>query len=176
MSTVPNITLNNGVQIPQLGFGVFQIDPAETKDAVLQAFEVGYRHIDTAQMYKNEKGVGEAFAQTGVLQCAAEVVGDCRPSERAGKDAYQRDADLDCRQESRRLLAELQGDLRTGVAALGALREPYLSRRDNGKLGQRQDAVYQNQEKQDQETERNFHLRAPCSAKHTLRESSQYDR
>ena len=62
MSTVPNITLNNGVQIPQLGFGVFQIDPAETKDAVLQAFEVGYRHIDTAQMYKNEQGVGEAVA------------------------------------------------------------------------------------------------------------------
>lgn len=55
MSTVPNITLNTGVQIPQLGFGVFQIDPAETKDAVLQAFEVGYRHIDTAQMYKNEQ-------------------------------------------------------------------------------------------------------------------------
>lgn len=66
MSTVPNITLNTGVQIPQLGFGVFQIDPAETKDAVLQAFEVGYRHIDTAQMYKNEKGVGEAFAASGL--------------------------------------------------------------------------------------------------------------
>ena len=66
MSTVPNITLNNGVEIPQLGFGVFQIDPAETKDAVLQAFEVGYRHIDTAQMYKNEKGVGEAVAESGL--------------------------------------------------------------------------------------------------------------
>jgi 2,5-diketo-D-gluconate reductase A len=68
MSTVPNITLNNGVQIPQLGFGVFQIDPAETKDAVLQAFEVGYRHIDTAQMYKNEKGVGEAVAASGLAR------------------------------------------------------------------------------------------------------------
>ncbi|MBO3102522.1 aldo/keto reductase [Cellulomonas fengjieae] len=66
MTTVPNITLNNGVEIPQLGFGVFQIDPEETKDAVLQAFEVGYRHIDTAQMYRNEKGVGEAFAASGL--------------------------------------------------------------------------------------------------------------
>ncbi|WP_250445424.1 aldo/keto reductase [Actinotalea sp. C106] len=66
MSTVPNITLNNGVEIPQLGFGVFQIDPAETKDAVRQAFEIGYRHIDTAQMYGNEKGVGEAFAESGL--------------------------------------------------------------------------------------------------------------
>ncbi|MET0789535.1 MAG: aldo/keto reductase, partial [Cellulomonas sp.] len=68
MSTVPNVTLNNGVQIPQLGFGVFQIDPEETKDAVLQAFEVGYRHIDTAQMYRNEKGVGEAFAESGLAR------------------------------------------------------------------------------------------------------------
>ena len=66
MTTVPNITLNTGVQIPQLGFGVFQIDPAETKDAVLQAFEVGYRHIDTAQMYGNEKGVGDAVAASGL--------------------------------------------------------------------------------------------------------------
>ncbi|MCL3859705.1 aldo/keto reductase [Actinotalea sp. K2] len=66
MTTVPNITLNHGVEIPQLGFGVFQIDPAQTKDAVLQAFEVGYRHIDTAQMYGNEQGVGEAFAESGL--------------------------------------------------------------------------------------------------------------
>ena len=66
MSTVPNITLNNGVEIPQLGFGVFQIDPEETKDAILQAFEVGYRHIDTAQMYGNEEGVGEALASSGL--------------------------------------------------------------------------------------------------------------
>jgi 2,5-diketo-D-gluconate reductase A len=55
--TVPTIALNNGVHIPQLGFGVFQIDPDETKEATLTAFEVGYRHIDTAQMYGNEAGV-----------------------------------------------------------------------------------------------------------------------
>ncbi len=60
MTDVPNITLNNGVEIPQLGFGVFQIEPAETKDATLAALEVGYRHIDTAEMYGNEKEVGEA--------------------------------------------------------------------------------------------------------------------
>jgi 2,5-diketo-D-gluconate reductase A len=66
MTTVPNITLNNGVEIPQLGFGVFQIDPAQTKDAVLQAFEVGYRHIDTAQMYRNEQGVGQAVTASGL--------------------------------------------------------------------------------------------------------------
>lgn len=66
--TVPTITLNNGVEIPQLGFGVYQVDPAETKDAVLTAFEVGYRHIDTAQMYGNEAGVGEALAASGLAR------------------------------------------------------------------------------------------------------------
>jgi 2,5-diketo-D-gluconate reductase A len=60
------ITLNNGVQIPQLGFGVYQIAPDETKSATLQAFEVGYRHIDTAEMYRNERGVGEAVRESGI--------------------------------------------------------------------------------------------------------------
>jgi len=64
--SVPTIALNNGVEIPQLGFGVFQIDPSETKDATLAALEVGYRHIDTAQMYGNEKGVGEAIRESGI--------------------------------------------------------------------------------------------------------------
>ncbi len=59
MSQVPDLALNNGQTIPQLGFGVFQIDPAETAEAVGRALEVGYRHIDTAEMYRNEKGVGE---------------------------------------------------------------------------------------------------------------------
>jgi 2,5-diketo-D-gluconate reductase A len=66
MSAVPNVTLNNGVEIPQLGFGVFQIDPKETKDATLAALEVGYRHIDTAEMYGNEKEVGEAVRASGI--------------------------------------------------------------------------------------------------------------
>jgi 2,5-diketo-D-gluconate reductase A len=63
---VPNLTLNNGVEIPQLGFGVFQIPPAETKDATLAALEVGYRHIDTAEMYGNEREVGEAVRASGI--------------------------------------------------------------------------------------------------------------
>jgi 2,5-diketo-D-gluconate reductase A len=66
MTQVPNIKLNNGVEIPQFGFGVFQIDPAETAKAVREAFEAGYRHIDTAQMYQNERGVGQAIAESGL--------------------------------------------------------------------------------------------------------------
>ncbi len=66
MSAVPDITLNDGVQIPQLGFGVFQIPPEETERAVTTALEVGYRHIDTAQMYGNEQGVGRAVAASGL--------------------------------------------------------------------------------------------------------------
>jgi len=64
--TVPTITLNDGTSIPQLGFGVFQVPPAETADTVTQALEVGYRHIDTAQMYGNEEGVGQALASAGI--------------------------------------------------------------------------------------------------------------
>jgi len=68
MTSVPTIVLNNGVEIPQLGFGVYQVPPDETKDAVLAAFDVGYRHIDTAQMYRNEQGVGEALAASGLAR------------------------------------------------------------------------------------------------------------
>ncbi|WP_310961997.1 aldo/keto reductase [Nocardioides terrisoli] len=66
--TVPNVTLNDGNTIPQLGFGVFQVPPAETADVVSRALEVGYRHIDTAQMYRNEAGVGEAIAASGLAR------------------------------------------------------------------------------------------------------------
>ncbi|NEK59635.1 aldo/keto reductase [Geodermatophilus sabuli] len=66
MASVPTITLNNGVEIPQLGFGVYQVPPQDTADAVSTALEVGYRHIDTAEMYGNEKGVGEAVARSGI--------------------------------------------------------------------------------------------------------------
>lgn len=58
--------LNNGVEIPVLGFGVFQIAPEETEKAVLDAIEVGYRHIDTAQAYFNEKEVGNAIKNSGI--------------------------------------------------------------------------------------------------------------
>jgi 2,5-diketo-D-gluconate reductase A len=63
---VPTITLNNGVEIPQLGFGVFQIPPDETVKATTTALEVGYRHIDTAQMYGNEREVGIAVRESGI--------------------------------------------------------------------------------------------------------------
>jgi len=66
MATVPTIALNNGVEIPQLGFGVFQIPPDQTVEATRTALEIGYRHIDTAEMYGNEKGVGEGIRASGV--------------------------------------------------------------------------------------------------------------
>ncbi len=66
--TVSTITLNDQTTIPQLGFGVFQVPPEETAATVTTALEVGYRHIDTAQMYQNEKGVGEALAASGIAR------------------------------------------------------------------------------------------------------------
>jgi 2,5-diketo-D-gluconate reductase A len=66
MTDVPTIQLNDGNEIPQLGFGVFQIEPHETVDAVTHALEVGYRHIDTAEMYGNEREVGEAIRAFGL--------------------------------------------------------------------------------------------------------------
>ena len=66
MTAVPQIALNNGQSIPQLGFGVFQIEPKDTFEAASTAFQVGYRHIDTAEMYGNEKEVGEAVAKSGL--------------------------------------------------------------------------------------------------------------
>jgi 2,5-diketo-D-gluconate reductase A len=66
VSQVPDLALNNGQTIPQLGFGVFKIDPAETAQAVGLALDVGYRHIDTAEAYGNEKGVGEAIRASGL--------------------------------------------------------------------------------------------------------------
>ncbi|HJQ03044.1 MAG TPA: aldo/keto reductase [Jatrophihabitans sp.] len=66
--TVTTFTLNNGVQIPALGFGVFQTPPEETTDAVLAALQTGYRHIDTAASYFNERGVGEAVRRSGLAR------------------------------------------------------------------------------------------------------------
>ncbi len=65
---VPALELNNGVRIPQLGFGVFQISPEETAQAVRAAVETGYRHIDTAQMYRNEAGVAAGIEDSGVAR------------------------------------------------------------------------------------------------------------
>jgi 2,5-diketo-D-gluconate reductase A len=66
VSPVPDIVLNNGQTIPQLGFGVFLVKPADTEQAVATALDAGYRHIDTAEMYGNEKQVGAAIARSGL--------------------------------------------------------------------------------------------------------------
>lgn len=66
--TVPNLTLNNGVEMPALGYGVFQTPPDETTTAVEEALRVGYRHIDTAAAYANERGVGEAIKRSGLTR------------------------------------------------------------------------------------------------------------
>ncbi|MGW9453408.1 aldo/keto reductase [Streptomyces sp. NPDC055632] len=67
-STIPTVTLNNGVEIPQLGFGVFQVPDQETTTAVASALEAGYRSIDTAAVYGNETGVGKALAASGIAR------------------------------------------------------------------------------------------------------------
>jgi 2,5-diketo-D-gluconate reductase A len=66
MTAVPDVMLNNGRTIPQFGFGVFQVKPADTAKAVTEALEAGYRHIDTAEMYGNEREVGTAIAKSGL--------------------------------------------------------------------------------------------------------------
>ncbi|MEU8009127.1 aldo/keto reductase [Micromonospora parva] len=71
--TIPDISLNDGTTIPQLGFGVFQIEPKDTVAAVSTALEIGYRHIDTAEMYGNEAEVGEAVRASGLDRGAVYV-------------------------------------------------------------------------------------------------------
>jgi 2,5-diketo-D-gluconate reductase A len=66
VTAIPDITLNNGQRIPQLGFGVFLVEPDDTVAAVSAALQAGYRHIDTAEMYGNEKEVGEAISRSGL--------------------------------------------------------------------------------------------------------------
>jgi diketogulonate reductase-like aldo/keto reductase len=66
MTMSPNLTLNNGVEIPQLGYGVFKIPPDDTRKVVLAALDAGYRHVDTARLYRNETGVGEAVRESGL--------------------------------------------------------------------------------------------------------------
>lgn len=65
-TSIPAVTLHDGVEIPQLGFGVFQVPPEKTQGAVEEALEAGYRHIDTAAAYRNERGVGAAIAASDI--------------------------------------------------------------------------------------------------------------
>ncbi|CAA9212432.1 MAG: oxidoreductase of aldo/keto reductase family, subgroup 1 [uncultured Actinomycetospora sp.] len=87
MSDVPGIELNNGTTIPQLGFGVFQIDPSDTAEAVTTALEAGYRHIDTAQMYGNEAEVGEAIAKADIPRDQLWITTKCNNSNHGYDDA-----------------------------------------------------------------------------------------
>ena len=66
MADVPNVRLSDGVEIPQLGFGVFQVPPDDTRRAVEDALAAGYRHLDTAAAYHNERSVGDAIAASGI--------------------------------------------------------------------------------------------------------------
>jgi 2,5-diketo-D-gluconate reductase A len=95
---VPTVDLNDGHSIPQLGFGVFQIDPGETAAAVSEALEVGYRHIDTAEMYGNEKGVGEAIRASGLDR------GDVYVTSKLNNNVHRPD---DARRAFERTLADL---------------------------------------------------------------------
>jgi 2,5-diketo-D-gluconate reductase A len=63
---IPSLTLHDGVEVPQLGFGVFQVPPEDTQQVVEEALAAGYRHVDTAAAYRNEKGVGAAIAASGI--------------------------------------------------------------------------------------------------------------
>jgi 2,5-diketo-D-gluconate reductase A len=86
LSSIQNITLNNGQAIPQFGFGVFQIPPKDTAAAVRRALEAGYRHIDTAEMYGNEAEVGEAIAASGLDR------GEVFVTSKLSNDAHEPDA------------------------------------------------------------------------------------
>jgi 2,5-diketo-D-gluconate reductase A len=101
MITLPAITLNDDRTIPQLGFGVFQIAPAATAAAVASALEIGYRHIDTAQMYGNERGVGEAVGASGLDRADVFITSKLNNSFHRPEDA---------RRAFERTLAELGTD------------------------------------------------------------------
>lgn len=84
---VPSTRLNDGNEIPQLGFGVFQIAPEETARAVGTAFEIGYRHVDTAQMYENDAGVGQALRESGLARDDVYVTSKLSNAAHAPDDA-----------------------------------------------------------------------------------------
>ncbi|AMM21334.1 oxidoreductase [Frondihabitans sp. PAMC 28766] len=86
---VPTVTLNDGKTIPQLGFGVFQIEPENTLEATLAALEVGYRHLDTAEMYGNEKEVGQAVEQSGIPRSEIFVTSKLNNPFHAPEDALE---------------------------------------------------------------------------------------
>ncbi|GAA4842830.1 aldo/keto reductase [Actinomycetospora corticicola] len=89
MTDVPGIELNSGATIPQLGFGVFQIEQSQTAETVAKALEIGYRHIDTAQMYGNEAEVGEAIRSSGIGRDELFVTTKCNNSNHGRLDSQK---------------------------------------------------------------------------------------
>ena len=99
--TIPSLELNDGNAIPQLGFGVFKVPPEETASAVEAALRIGYRHIDTAEMYANERGVGEAIRATGLERSEVFI------TSKLNNGAHRPD---DARRAFERTLTELGSD------------------------------------------------------------------
>jgi 2,5-diketo-D-gluconate reductase A len=96
LTAIPEIMLNNGRVIPQFGFGVFQIKPAGTAEAVANALQAGYRHIDTAEMYGNEREVGAAIAASGLDRSDVFVTSKLSNASHRPEDARKAfDATLD---------------------------------------------------------------------------------
>ena len=92
-TTVPTVTLNNGVEMPILGFGVYQIPPDETEEAVASALDVGYRLIDTAASYGNEEAVGRAVHSSGIPRAELFITTKLwiqNPGEANAKVAFER--------------------------------------------------------------------------------------
>ena len=83
---VPLVKLRDGLEIPQLGFGVFQVPPEDTAHTVARALEIGYRHIDTASAYRNEAGVGDGLRSSGLERGDVFVTTKCW-NDHHGKDA-----------------------------------------------------------------------------------------
>src|SRR6185503_14178677 len=86
---VPTITLRDGAEIPQLGFGVFQVPPEDTADVTTRALQVGYRHIDTASAYRNEAEVGNALRAAGVERDEVFVTTKCFNTQQGHEQAWQ---------------------------------------------------------------------------------------
>ena len=86
MTTIPALLLNDGKRIPQIGYGTFQVPPEQTAEAVKAAIDAGYRHIDTAEGYRNEAGVGEGVRAAGIAR------GDVYITSKLINDAHAPDA------------------------------------------------------------------------------------
>src|SRR6478735_5373353 len=87
MPSIPHLSFRDGTEIPQVGFGVFLVPEAETRAAVSSALEVGYRHIDTAAAYQNERAVGQAIAESGLAREDVFVTSKCWNSQQGYDEA-----------------------------------------------------------------------------------------